>query len=148
MIGDPIIDRLRTARMAQGLGQRDTERRAGVGVNTLSQWENGGGATLTKVRAVADVLGFDLVVTKRKLTAEHKAALWKGRDDAATARAARSKCGKGHDMTADDAIYFDDSGGVRCAQCRRERGQRFMRATRASKDRPFPLIPRNRVGSD
>lgn len=138
--------------MAQGLSQREAERLSGLGVNTISAWENGGGATIDKVRRYAAILGFKLIVQKdevvppKRLTPEHKAALHAGRDDAATARAAREFCAKGHDLRPDDAIYFDDSGGVRCAQCRRARVARHMRATRSAKDKPFPLIPRTSRG--
>lgn len=149
MIGDPLIEKLRVIRRAQGLGARKTERRAGVGVNTIGQWEAGGGATLSKVRKVANALGYDVELVRmppKSLTLNHKAALARGREDAATARAGRDTCAKGHDLRSDDAIYFDDSGGVRCAQCRRDRSARHMRATRSAKDKPFPLIPRTSRG--
>ena len=128
MIGDPLIERLRVYRCAQGHGQRDAERLAKLGVNTIGKWEQGGGATLSKVRRLAEALGYSVELVKLpddKIPAHVKAARDQERYERAQLSQAPKLCKNGHDIRRDSAIVIDSRGSVICVKCRRDSARRY-----------------------
>lgn len=66
-MSEPILDELRAERLRRGLSQRAVARLIGRSTyQTVYQWESGlNNPTLANLRAWADVLGYDVTLTRR-----------------------------------------------------------------------------------